>query len=84
MAENKPRLKVKVIHPDKVLYRGMAELVLAPGKKGTLGILPGHTPMFAELIKGDLYIQGNSEELFNIESGILKIKNDELTVLVGL
>ena len=76
-------LTVRIIHPDRVLFEGTAELVLVPGKKGTLGILPGHTPMFAELIAVEISVQGEKEELLAIESGILRIHHDELTILVG-
>lgn len=80
----KERLKVKVINPDQVVFEGEADLILAPGREGTLGILPQHTPMYAELIKGDLYIQGASEELLAIESGILKVHKDEVLILIGI
>ena len=36
-------LKVKIIHPDKLLFEGEAEYVVAPGVTGALGIMPGHT-----------------------------------------
>lgn len=75
-------LVVQVIHPDKILYRGKAEFILAPSRKGTLGIMPGHTPMFAELVRGDLYIGGEKEQLISLESGILKVRADEVTILI--
>lgn len=82
--EGKGTLKVKVIQPDRVVFEGEAPYVLAPGRHGNLGIMPGHTPMFAELTKGDLYIAGEKEELLAIESGILKVHSDEVTILIGL
>lgn len=77
-------LKIKVVDPNKILYEGEAKMVTAPGVLGTLGILPGHTPMFAELTEGDFYIQGDHEEVITISSGIVKVKNDELLTIVGL
>lgn len=75
---------VKIIDPNKVVFEGQSEYVLAPGKTATLGILPGHTPFFAELVAGDLYIAGPPEQVFPIESGILKVRADEVTILIGL
>ena len=75
-------ISVKIINPDQILFEGSANMVFAPGKKGMLGILPGHTPMFAELIAGEITIQGEKDELLAIESGILSIQDDQLIILV--
>lgn len=80
---DKPVLKVKVIHPDKVLFEGEAQLVVAPGEENDLGIFPGHTPMFAGLKKGDIYVKGETEEVFPVESGILHVRDDELVILIS-
>ncbi|HSI20663.1 MAG TPA: hypothetical protein VLA04_03070 [Verrucomicrobiae bacterium] len=77
-------LKVKIVDPNKVVFEGEAEYVMAPGKKGTLGLMPSHTPMFAELTKGDLYISKPNEQVMPIDSGILKIRGDEVIILIGL
>ncbi len=70
------KLDVKIINPDHILFEGTAEYVLAPGVKGMIGILPGHVPMFAELIHGEIYIKGEIEEIVALESGILNVKSD--------
>jgi F0F1-type ATP synthase epsilon subunit len=38
--------------------------------------------MFAELVRGDLYIGGEEEQLISLESGILKVRADEVTILI--
>jgi F-type H+-transporting ATPase subunit epsilon len=77
-------VKVKIVDPNKILFEGEADYIMAPGKHSTLGILPGHTPMFAELVAGDLYIAGANEQVFQIQSGILKVRADEITILIGI
>lgn len=77
-------LKVKIINPDKILFNGEADYVLAPGTFANLGILPGHTPLYAELCKGEIFIQGQKEELLAIESGIIRVQSDQVTILVGI
>jgi F-type H+-transporting ATPase subunit epsilon len=76
------KLKVKVIDPNSLIFEGEADYVLAPGPFGSLGLMPGHTAMFAELTKGEVYVKGEQEKLVAIESGIVKIKNDEATLLI--
>jgi F-type H+-transporting ATPase subunit epsilon len=77
-------VRVKIIDPNKILFEGDADYVLVPGKKGSIGILPSHTPMFAELIAGDVYLAGSNEQVFPIQSGIMKVRGDEVLILVGL
>jgi F-type H+-transporting ATPase subunit epsilon len=78
------QLHVKIIDPNKVVFEGESEYVLAPGRQGTLGIMANHTPMFAELIAGDLYIAKPNEQVLNIDSGILKVRGDDVLILIGL
>jgi F-type H+-transporting ATPase subunit epsilon len=82
MADGK--IKVKIVDPNRIVFEGEADYVMAPGRKHTLGILPGHTPMFAELVAGDLYIAGENEQAMPIQSGILKVRADEVTILIGI
>lgn len=75
------KLSVSIIHPDKVLFIGLADYIVAPGRQSNFGIMPGHTPFFAELIKGDIYISGEKEDLVAIEGGILKVRADSVVIL---
>ena len=79
-------LKVKVICPEKVLFDGEAEYLLAPGKLGHLGIMENHTPLFAELLEGEIIITTNTgekkEEIIPLKSGILKVRANNVTILV--
>lgn len=77
-------LTVKVINPDEVVYEGQAESILAPGVKGMVGILPGHTPYFGELLQGSVVIEGPEPRTFEIESGLLRVQADEVTILIGI
>ena len=38
-------MKVEVVSSEKSLYSGEAEMVVAPGVAGELGILPRHAPL---------------------------------------
>jgi F-type H+-transporting ATPase subunit epsilon len=75
-------LAVRIINPNKILYEGKAEYVLAPSKKGVLGIMPSHTPMFAELVAGEIFIGGEREQVVPLVEGILKVRADEVTILI--
>ncbi len=81
---DKPVLKVRIIDPNQVLFDGTADFVFAPTSKGMLGILPSHTPLFAELTPGTLELHGQQSTEFLIEAGIIRVHNDGVTILIGL
>ena len=84
MAEQ-ARLKLRVINPNTVVFDGEVEHIMAPGTRGTLGILPGHTPFFAELVKGQVIVTSQGkDQVFEMEAGFIKVRADEVTVLIGL
>jgi len=83
MADAK-KLKVKIVNPEAMVFEGEADMVFAPGLHGTLGIMPSHTPLYAELIPGDIELTGPDAKTFPMESGIIKVRNDEVTILIGL
>lgn len=84
MAPTDNLLQVKVVNPDKVVFEGEASFVTAPGIKGSLGIMPKHTALYAELVAGDLVIEGSSPQSLPIERGIMRVRNDIVTILIGL
>ena len=78
------KLRVLVVHPDRVLFEGETGYLVAPGRQGDLGIMPGHTPLFAELVKGEIHLLGEKEEIVAIEGGIIKVRGDSVTVLADV
>ena len=76
-------LKVQIINPDAIAFEGEAQYLTAPTPKGGVGIMHGHTPFFTEISKGEIYVKGEKEELVPVENGILKIVNDEVTILIS-
>lgn len=77
-------IDVVVVNMDKVLYEGKAKSIIAPGPFGNFGILPGHTPIFIQLLKGKISIdvEGAIKE-FDIDGGLAKITQFKVIILVG-
>jgi F-type H+-transporting ATPase subunit epsilon len=42
-------LRVSVVSPEREVFTGQADMVVARGREGDVGILPGHAPMLVEL-----------------------------------
>ena len=78
-------LKIQIVNPDKILFEGEASRVFVPGPDFEMALLPYHTPMYAELGKGTILIEQSNggQERQDIESGIVRIKNNKIIILTG-
>jgi F-type H+-transporting ATPase subunit epsilon len=80
MAEN--RLDVHVVTPERELWRGEAEMVVAETVEGQLGVLPGHAPLLALLDIGPLRVKSDGDEVRAVlDGGFLHVANDRVDVL---
>jgi F-type H+-transporting ATPase subunit epsilon len=77
-------LHVDIVSAEKSLYSGTAELVVAPGQRGELGIYPRHTPLLTTLKPGSVRIKvpnQDEEELVYVSGGILEVQPHVVTIL---
>jgi F-type H+-transporting ATPase subunit epsilon len=75
-------LQVVVISPERTIYEGAADSVVAPAWDGEVGSLRGHAPLMALLGSGEIRVKlGGRVEHFNVEGGFLQVVNDVVTVL---
>lgn len=76
------KLSVMVVAPEKVLFSGEADIVLAPGELGDLGILPEHAPLLTSLRAGPLIVRLGEEEWgIYLSGGFLEVLDDRVKVL---
>ena len=77
-----PHLRVAVVSPQRTLYEGEADMVVAPAWDGELGVLRGHAPLLALLGEGRLRVRAaDGEHRFQIAGGFLQVSNDVVTIL---
>ncbi|MCL6429895.1 MAG: F0F1 ATP synthase subunit epsilon [Anaerolineae bacterium] len=75
-------MQVEVVTIERLVYSGEADMVLAPGAEGQLGILPHHAPLVARLSPGELVIRREgAEEAFAIGGGFIEVLADRVVVL---
>ncbi|MHB1401788.1 MAG: F0F1 ATP synthase subunit epsilon [Thiobacillus sp.] len=77
-------LHVDIVSAEKLLYSGTAEVVIAPGMRGELGIYPRHTPLLTTLKPGSVRIKvpdQAEEELVYVSGGILEVQPNVVTIL---
>lgn len=75
-------LHVVVISPERTIFDGPADAVVAPAWDGEIGILRGHAPLMALLGSGEMRVtHGGEVEQFHVEGGFLQVVDNVVTVL---
>ena len=69
------RLAVHVVSPEREVFTGEADMVVARGTEGEVGVLPGHAPMLVELDVAPLRLfDGETErERILVDGGFLHV-----------
>ena len=79
------RLQVRIITPERIVFDGRVDALVATAYDGQFGILPGHAPMMVVLGIGELRLrQGERYDWFAIGEGFLHVLDDVVTVLTPL
>jgi F-type H+-transporting ATPase subunit epsilon len=76
-------LHVDIVSAEQEIFSGLAEMVIAPGEAGELGILPEHTPLLTRIKPGTVRIRqaGGEEEVIYVSGGMMEVQPDRVTVL---
>jgi F-type H+-transporting ATPase subunit epsilon len=75
-------LTVAVISPEKTVFQGSADMVVAPAWDGEVGVMRGHAPMLVLLGEGEVRVRsGGSEQKFHIGGGFMQVAEDVVTIL---
>ncbi|HEY63751.1 MAG TPA: F0F1 ATP synthase subunit epsilon [Caldilineae bacterium] len=79
-------IRCEVVTPERVVYTGDVNMVIAPGIEGELGILPKHAPLVTPLTYGELVIRKEGEEdvLIAIGGGFMEVRGDQVTILADV
>ena len=79
------KLRVALVSPEREVWSGEADFVLARTLEGEIGILPGHSPVLGVLVDGSVVKISPGDEsepiLAMVGSGFLSVAEDEVSVL---
>ncbi len=77
-------LTCRVVSPERPLFEGAVDRLVAPGAKGELGIYPLHAPLISKLGPGVVRLhEGQKVTRLAIRDGFLEVKDDAVTLLVS-
>ena len=73
----------RVVSPERPLFEGEVERLVAPGALGELGIYPLHAPLISKLGSGVLRLHtSGGVKRMAVRGGFLEVKDDDVTMLV--
>ncbi len=72
-----------IVSAEREIYSGLAEMVVASGVLGEIGITPGHAPLLTVLKPGEVRVTkpGGEIEIFYVSGGMLEVQPSSVTVL---
>ncbi len=78
-------IQLQVVTPERVVLEEDADIVIARGSEGDLGILHGHEPLVTPLDTGELTYRADGQEYhLAVAGGFLEIRPDRVVVLADL
>lgn len=77
-------MRVVVISPERAVFDGEADAVVAPAFDGEVGILPGHAPFMTLLGTGTLTVKRGAEtSRLTVAGGFLQVLQNVVRVVAG-
>ena len=75
-------MHVTVVSPERAVFDGSADAVVAPAYDGQVGILPRHAPFLTLLGTGVLRVQqGSAWSRFHVAGGFLQVVGDAVRIV---
>jgi F-type H+-transporting ATPase subunit epsilon len=77
-------LHVDIVSAEHAIFSGEAEMVVAPGEAGELGVLPEHAALLTRIKPGTLRIKipgQDREEIIYVSGGMMEVQPHVVTVL---
>ena len=76
-------IRCDIVSAEEEIFHGQAQMVIATGEMGELGIAPRHAPLITRLKPGQVRVQLESgdEQFFYVSGGILEVQPSVVTVL---
>ncbi|MGI8968865.1 MAG: F0F1 ATP synthase subunit epsilon [Chloroflexota bacterium] len=78
-------IRLEVVTPERTVLEDDADIVVARGAEGDLGIMHGHEPLITPLDVGELTYRADGEEkTLAIAGGFLEVRPDKVVVLADV
>lgn len=75
--------QLELVTPAKIMVQKAAQMVVAPGSEGLFGVLPRHSPLLADLVRGVVEVHENGKVInrYMIDGGLADVSGESITIL---
>ena len=73
-----------LVSPEQLVFNDKVGMIIAPGKEGDIGVLPGHSKLLSSLRPGRVMVYGEGKNLiksFFVSAGFVEINPEKCIVL---
>jgi F-type H+-transporting ATPase subunit epsilon len=76
-------MRVAIVSPEKEVWTGEGDMVIARTTEGDIGVLPGHAPLLGVLVDGgQVRVKtAGSEVTANVDGGFLSVTKAGVSIL---
>ncbi|GLW24671.1 MULTISPECIES: F0F1 ATP synthase subunit epsilon [Microbispora] len=78
------KLRVGVVSPERELWTGEADMVIAKTVDGEIGIMPEHAPVLGVLVEGGVLRvkrDGDADLVAAVHGGFISVANNDVSIL---
>jgi len=76
-------LKLKIVSPERIVFKGEVENVTVPGTLGSFEILTDHAPIISSLEEGTVeYTTQEGRKRMDIKGGFVEVKKNDVNLCV--
>jgi F-type H+-transporting ATPase subunit epsilon len=76
-------INVELVAPDRVVWEGEADMVIARTTDGELGVMANHIPLLGVLVDAPVRIRRDGQDVKTVEvkGGFLSVTKEKVSVL---
>lgn len=76
-------MQVELVSPERILYSGEADMVIARTTEGDIAFLPGHAPFIGSLGIGpvSIHLAGGGVQTVAVHGGFVEVSGGSVTIL---
>jgi F-type H+-transporting ATPase subunit epsilon len=76
-------INVELVAPDRVVWEGEADMVIARTTDGELGVMANHVPLLGVLVDHPVRIRRDGRDIknVNVRGGFLSVTKEKVSIL---
>jgi F-type H+-transporting ATPase subunit epsilon len=76
-------INVELVAPDRIVWEGEADMVIARTTDGELGVMANHIPLLGVLVDAPVRVRQGDRDVktVNVRGGFLSVTKDKVSIL---